>query len=336
MDVVQREAAVTRLRVLLEKLHDRLLLVRSDEQLLDEMAEGGSILYQGISTGIWKFRNRLAPDSIEDFKRDYREGLKTGKYKQGTSYLSAFEKIYFRLHYSEPKRRAQKYLDEDYRWLFLDFIGIFSNRNRYVLRPSQEPCLDEAPMKAGFGTTYVHSFTGDEGHCNWESDEAPMKKGMGTMSFYSSYTGDKGYCNWEQDYELQGRRFAMFVQELLADLSTRKAATKPPEAPEQKSLSVSELEPEVAQVVATVGRKQYISADIIAALIIAAGKKTSAAQVKNTDAHKYYVEKKGKGRKRAATLTNADDVLQGLVNNNHEVQRSKGRRIKKSIERSHD
>jgi hypothetical protein len=145
-------------------------------------------------------------------------------------------------------------------------------------------------------------------------------------------SGSMMRTDFQNDYADQGKRFALFISELLAQLQT----VDPP-----KPLTVDELEPEVTRIVVTYGkdehgRHKHITAEQVANMIKESGKVTSKAQVQKTKAYTYYAEQGNKRRKPAATLTNTDNALEQLLGEDKRIQGSKGRRVKKPVTRSDD
>lgn len=261
-----------RLRHLLTVFND----LRSPGQLTDAMAELGCIYAELIQTHLVPRDEMLC------------ELAETGRQNTGSS-------------------RTQAIADHSYLTLCIQAAGMYSKRQRLLLRPAPEIQAPQWTMRTSTQAAGQAEPT--------VTTEALPKTGSVTVT------------KWDEDYAEQGQRYAFFVSELLVNLQT----TDPP-----KPLTVDELEPEVARALAKYGKTQRVTAQTVADLIKESGKQTSRSQVQNTNAWKYYVEQTGKKRNPAATLTNTDRVLKPMLSSDTQIQGSNGRRSKKPVERSDD
>ena len=83
-------------------------------------------------------------------------------------------------------------------------------------------------------------------------------------------SGSLMWTDFQNDYADQGKRFALFISELLALLQTVDPV---------KPLTKDELELEVMRICHTYGKEKYLTGEAIADLIRASGKQTSRQQV---------------------------------------------------------
>jgi hypothetical protein len=133
-----------------------------------------------------------------------------------------------------------------------------------------------------------------------------------------------------KDFRQQGKRYALFTAELLARIQTAPLDAEQDTTGKPKpirGLSVDKLEPIVAGILATEGRKRNLTAEDVYRLATDAGHKTSPANIKKTHSWEVYATGIGKARQSNRPKQAISDTLDVLVDESRQIRRT-GRKTK--------